>query len=324
MSSSRFAPVAGLAAALVGCTGGSGDHDTRETGQAIGSGAPPTFLCSFNAGPPATVPYRSRLNAVFADEPVSVDGMWQGAIGGGLWHVDCENTDCQGAADFPEGATKPLGPTGAVIGGNAFEELSWDVCPPDAIVAAGKSWSRALPATTIDDHTASWEGRRSYTITNVSSDGVMTVHIQHDTRLAYSFGTPTSQGENPWFIDGTVDATVEVCGSTPVVDQLTVNYVGPYTSGALVVSRRDAAGCRTVVPDPGPGSDVPPGPGSDPTYPGPGSDPTYPGPGSDPTDPGPGSGEIPPDAPGPGSDEPTPAPGPGSAFPLPTPVARPL
>ncbi|MBC7977976.1 MAG: hypothetical protein H7138_23590, partial [Myxococcales bacterium] len=255
MSSSRFAAVASLAAALVSCTGSGGDL-TRETDQAIGSGssAPQVFQCSFNAGPPATVPYRSRLNAVFVDEPVSVDGLWQGVIGGGLWHVNCENTDCQAAADFPEGATKPIGPTGNVLGGDAFEELSWDVCPPDAIVTPGKSWARALPATTIDAQTVSWEGRRSYTITNVSSSGVMNVRIVHDTRIAYAFGKPTTQASDPWFTDGTIDATVEVCGSTPVVDALTVNFVGPYTSGSLAVTRRDTAGCNAPGPGPGSGS----------------------------------------------------------------------
>ena len=299
----QLGPVAGLAGALAACTSGGGE--LRETEQALGSGsgAPRVFQCSFNAGPPATVPYQSRLSAVFVDTPASVNGLWQGVIGGGLWHVGCENTDCQAAADYPEGATKPIAGTGAVIGGDAFEELSWDVCPPDAMVAPGKTWFSPRPARHIDADTVSWEGRRSYSISDVTAGGVMTVHTVHDTRVAYAFGTPTSLTTDPWFTDAVFDATVEVCGSTPVVDRLTVSYVGPYTSGSLVVSRRDAGGCGAPGPGPGSGSDVPPGPGSGSGVPGPGS-------GSD--VPGPGSGS---DVPGPGS---------GSSIPLPSPTTIPL
>ena len=198
-------------------------------------GGPPTLTCSFTAGPPVTRRYRTAMSATFVDTPVSLDGHWMGTIGGGVWNIECLDEDCQGAADYPEGSSSAIAATGRVAGGEAFEELNWDVCPPDGIVVPGKTWEVGLPASQIDANTVSWEARRFYQIQSVSG-GVMQVAIQHITRIAYSFGEPTTPATHPWMVDGAVGATVDVSGQTPIVTGLTLSFLGSHTSGSLTVT----------------------------------------------------------------------------------------
>jgi hypothetical protein len=180
--------------------------------------------------------YRTTIDAIFVDTPVSLDGLWSGMIGGGAWVVSCQNQDCQGAADYPGGAARSIQSTGVVSGGQAFEELMWDVCPPDAAPVAGKAWTTQLPATRVDSSTVSWEGRRHHTITSLSPSGIMTVQIAHETRIAYSFGVATTTATHPWIFDGQVSATVDVSGPTPKVTSLTASFLGPHQSGSMSVT----------------------------------------------------------------------------------------
>lgn len=198
-------------------------------------GGTPTLTCSFTAGPPIARRYHTSMSATFVDTPVSLDGHWMGRIGGGVWNIECLDEDCQGAADYPEGRSSTIASTGRVAAGEAFEELNWDVCPPDGIVVAGKTWETSLPASQIDASTVSWEARRFYQIQSVSG-GVMQVAIQHITRIAYSFGEPTTPESHPWMVDGSVAATVDVSGQTPVVTSLTLSFLGSHTSGSLTVT----------------------------------------------------------------------------------------
>lgn len=198
-------------------------------------GGPPTVACSFTAGPPITRRYRTSMSATFVDTPVSLDGRWMGTIGGGVWNIECLDEDCQGAADYPEGSSSSIASTGRVAGGVAFEELNWDVCPPDGVVFPGKTWQVSLPASQIDASTVSWEAQRHYQIQSVSG-GVMQVAVQHITRIAYSFGEPTTPATHPWMLDGQVAATVDVSGPTPVVTSLTLSFLGSHTSGSLTVT----------------------------------------------------------------------------------------